>query len=201
MDDLRPITCPKPRALDVLFSILTTTAGWIYSWSTAVHATSSLRAAAVQWALPKQPRWNLHRRDHQAGVANTGYGMGVAAGDYNRDGYPDLFVTAITGPPFIATMATEHLPTSRLNLASPLQDGPPAPSGSTTTMTVASIYSSADSSNSTSRPTGSAVMRAQGNVTIVFPALSSHPQLVVSQQWRRHVYRCFRSNRDQLRAG
>lgn len=28
-----------------------------------------------------------------AGVAGTGYGMGVAAGDYDNDGYPDLYVT------------------------------------------------------------------------------------------------------------
>jgi hypothetical protein len=29
----------------------------------------------------------------QAGLAFTGYGMGVAVGDYNSDGYPDLYVT------------------------------------------------------------------------------------------------------------
>ena len=29
----------------------------------------------------------------KAGVAGGGYGMGVAVGDYNRDGFPDLFVT------------------------------------------------------------------------------------------------------------
>src|SRR5262245_27798097 len=28
-----------------------------------------------------------------AGVPGGGYGMGVAVGDYNRDGFPDLFVT------------------------------------------------------------------------------------------------------------
>src|SRR5580658_9868024 len=30
----------------------------------------------------------------KAGVASSGYGMGVAVGDYNRDNYPDLFVTS-----------------------------------------------------------------------------------------------------------
>jgi enediyne biosynthesis protein E4 len=29
----------------------------------------------------------------QAGVAGGGYGMGIAVGDYNGDGYPDLYVT------------------------------------------------------------------------------------------------------------
>jgi hypothetical protein len=30
----------------------------------------------------------------KAGIGDTGYGMGVAVGDYNSDGYPDLFVTS-----------------------------------------------------------------------------------------------------------
>ncbi len=34
----------------------------------------------------------------RAGVTSTGFGMGVAVGDYDNDGYPDLFVTAY-GPP------------------------------------------------------------------------------------------------------
>ncbi len=29
----------------------------------------------------------------QAGVGHTGYGMGAAVGDYDNDGYPDLFIT------------------------------------------------------------------------------------------------------------
>jgi enediyne biosynthesis protein E4 len=30
----------------------------------------------------------------KAGIGDTGYGMGVAVGDYNRDSYPDLFITS-----------------------------------------------------------------------------------------------------------
>src|SRR5260370_7108588 len=29
----------------------------------------------------------------KAGVSGGGYGMGAAVGDYNRDGFPDLYVT------------------------------------------------------------------------------------------------------------
>src|ERR1700689_952079 len=31
----------------------------------------------------------------KAGVAGSGYGMGVAVGDYDNDGHPDLFVTSV----------------------------------------------------------------------------------------------------------
>jgi enediyne biosynthesis protein E4 len=33
----------------------------------------------------------------KAGVAGSGYGMGVAVGDYDNDGYPDLFLANVTG--------------------------------------------------------------------------------------------------------
>lgn len=40
---------------------------------------------------------NFHFRDvtAEAGVAGAGYSMGAAAGDYNNDGYPDLFVAGV----------------------------------------------------------------------------------------------------------
>jgi enediyne biosynthesis protein E4 len=51
--------------------------------------------------------WNrLYHNNHdgtftdvteKAGVAGVGYGMGVAVGDYNNDGWPDLFVANVTG--------------------------------------------------------------------------------------------------------
>ncbi len=33
----------------------------------------------------------------KAGVAGAGYGMGVAVGDYDNDGWPDLFLASVTG--------------------------------------------------------------------------------------------------------
>ena len=33
----------------------------------------------------------------KAGVAGAGYGMGVAIGDYDNDGWPDIYVVNVTG--------------------------------------------------------------------------------------------------------
>src|ERR1700730_5212480 len=33
----------------------------------------------------------------KAGVAGAGYGMGVAVGDYDNDGRPDIFLASVTG--------------------------------------------------------------------------------------------------------
>lgn len=52
-----------------------------------------------------QPRDRLFRNDsksgvlkfvdvtEESGILSTGYGMGVASGDVNNDGYPDLYIT------------------------------------------------------------------------------------------------------------
>ena len=57
------------------------------------------------WRGPESPRGRLFRNDlqsgkltftdvtQQSGIVATGYGMGVAVGDINNDGLPDLYVT------------------------------------------------------------------------------------------------------------
>jgi len=41
--------------------------------------------------------WTFEDVTAKAGVAGAGYNIGVAAGDYDNDGYADLFVTDVKG--------------------------------------------------------------------------------------------------------
>jgi len=66
-----------------------------------------VNGAAIPSLKKESPRyWNrLFHNNHdgtftdvtaKAGVAGAGYGMGVAVGDYDNDGWPDLFVANVT---------------------------------------------------------------------------------------------------------
>src|SRR5881227_1522813 len=62
-----------------------------------------VNSGAADFYAPATPLKNaLYRNNHdgtftdvtdKAGVPGNAYGMGVAAGDYDRDGWPDLYVT------------------------------------------------------------------------------------------------------------
>ena len=67
-----------------------------------------VNGAAIPSLTKESPAyWNrLYRNNHdgtftdvteRAGVAGTGYGMGVAVGDFDNDGKPDLFLANVTG--------------------------------------------------------------------------------------------------------
>lgn len=67
-----------------------------------------VNGAAIPSLRKESPSyWNrLFHNDHngtftdvteKAGVAGAGYGMGVAVGDYDNDGWPDLFLANVTG--------------------------------------------------------------------------------------------------------
>jgi enediyne biosynthesis protein E4 len=67
-----------------------------------------VNGAAIPSLQKESPAyWNrLYRNNHdgtftdvteRAGVAGAGYGMGVAVGDYDNDGRPDIFLASVTG--------------------------------------------------------------------------------------------------------
>ena len=67
-----------------------------------------VNGAAIPSLQKESPKyWNrLYRNNHdgtftdvteRAGLAGAGYGMGVAVGDYDNDGWPDIFLANVTG--------------------------------------------------------------------------------------------------------
>ena len=57
------------------------------------RANTSMRELPIQTTSPQQPRRHLHRRHRKAGLTSTGWGQGVCVGDYDNDGYDDIYVT------------------------------------------------------------------------------------------------------------
>jgi len=72
--------------------------GWPDIYFTNGAAVPSLdKTSSKFWNRLYRNDGNFHFTDvtEQAGVAGKGYSMGVSAGDYDNDGYPDLFVAGV----------------------------------------------------------------------------------------------------------
>ena len=115
----------------------------------------------------------------KAGVAGGTFGMGVAVGDYDNDGFPDLFVTAYGRPILYHNNGNGTFTdvSEKAGLGAKVFEGtgPPAPSGSTTTTTAASISSSAASSTTARTATSPAATTNWAASSTAFRASSSPP--------------------------
>ena len=107
----------------------------------------------------------------EAGLDKTFFGMGVAVGDYDNDGDPDLYVTALGGGFLFRNDGKGHFEdvTAEANARGGRTAGSPAPRSSTWTTTATSTSSSAATSTGRrDRPTSrisSSAGRARGRPT------------------------------------
>jgi hypothetical protein len=160
---------------------------------------------------PPQPLRNALYRNNRdgtftdvtlkAGVAGGGYGMGVAVGDYNGDGYPDIYVTQVGRNILYRNNGDGTFTdvTEKAGVAA-RPAGAPARSGSTMTTTASSTCSSASSPSSTWR-TSAAWMSAGVRHYCIPKIFNPDAELALSQQRRRHIYRCEQIDRDRRAFG
>ena len=126
----------------------------------------------------------------KAGVTGQTFGMGCAIGDYDNDGYPDIFITAYGRPILYRNNGngtfTDVTEKSGLHKA---PTGRPARSGSTTTTMAGWICSCAASSSSRWRPP--VLRRQQGRPAVLLHSarLPAHAEPALPQQRRRHLHR------------
>jgi hypothetical protein len=90
----------------------------------------------------QQKPTELQRRTERAGLKGAGYSMGVAAADYDNDGFVDLFVTGYKADRLYHNNGDGTFSDVTSKLPESTMAGPPVPAGSTTIATAVSICSS-----------------------------------------------------------
>jgi len=92
----------------------------------------------------------------KAGLKGIGYGMGVAVGDYDNDGFEDLYVTAYGGNNLYHNNGNGTFTDVTETSGTGGPTGPPQPHGLTSTTTASSTLSSSATSCGTSKTYGAA---------------------------------------------
>ena len=104
-----------------------------------------------------KPRLHFTDVTEQAGVGLRAYGMGAAVGDYDNDGYLDLFVTGFGAGYAVSKQRQRHVHgRHQRSRASAIRSGARARRSSTTTVTAIWISSSPTTSTSPSPETSRA---------------------------------------------
>ena len=100
------------------------------------------------------------------------YGMGVAVGDYDNDGFADIYVTGYGANTLYHNNGNGTFTDVTARAGVRAAGGAPAPASSTTTTTASSISSSDATWNGLSRPTAIAARPSRVGAPTVTPTIS-----------------------------
>ena len=125
-----------------------------------------------------------------SGIDARGYGMGVAAGDFDNDGCVDLYVTNARTEPAVPQQLRRHVHRRvEARAARTTPAGACRPRSSTTTATAGWICSSATTCTTASRANTQCFGMAGGPDYCPPHVVPPQPSRLLSQQRRRHVHR------------
>ena len=164
----------------------TTTAGSMCSSRTARRSTTRCRRQAARQVRPcvlepavspdsrRHVRRRHARRRGLTGMPQNRYGMGVAVGDYDNDGFDDLYVTELRRQHAVSQQRRRHVHRrDRAAPASRAAAGARARASSTTTTTASSICSSRATWTGRFRTTVTAARRSPATAPTAIRTTSS----------------------------